>query len=119
KSVVNRGNPTSRPIILAGGAVCCHVQWGSSREIQLALPCDEGLWACTSASEALRLEQTPTTVGVKPITFLAGRAQAHTQWPEVVDKHFWKDSINGRITVCSYHMHQRDLQVTAVGTGAQ
>lgn len=89
-----------------------------AHEIQLALPCDEGLWAATSANEALRLEQTLTTVGVRPISFLEGLKRT-LNGQKVQTNTFGRTVLMAGLLSVSYHMNQRDLQVTAVGSAAQ
>lgn len=89
-----------------------------AHEIQLALPCDEGLWAATSANEALRLEQTLTTVGVRPISFLEGLKRT-LNGQKVQTNTFGRTVLMAGLLSVSYHMNQRDLQVTAVGSVAQ
>ena len=85
-----------------------------AHEIQLSLPCDEGLWAATSANEALRLEQTLTTVGVRPISFLEGLKRT-LNGQKVQANTFGRTVLMAGLLSVSYHMNQRDLQVTAVG----
>ncbi|KAF8460405.1 fungal-specific transcription factor domain-containing protein [Kalaharituber pfeilii] len=89
-----------------------------AHEIQLTLPCDEGLWAATSANEALRLEQTLTTVGVRPISFLEGLKRT-LNGQKVQTNTFGRTVLMAGLLSVSYHMNQRDLQISAVGTAAQ
>ena len=89
-----------------------------AHEIQLILPCDEGLWAATSANEAVRLEQTLTTVGVRPISFLEGLKRT-LNGQKVQTNTFGRTVLMAGLLSVSYHMNQRDLQVTAVGSAAQ
>ncbi|KAI5807897.1 fungal-specific transcription factor domain-containing protein [Peziza echinospora] len=89
-----------------------------AHEIQLSLPCDEGLWAATSANEALRMEQTLSTVGVRPISFLEGLKRT-LNGQKVQTNTFGRTVLMAGLLSVSYHMNQRDLQVTAVGSAAQ
>lgn len=89
-----------------------------AHEIHLSLPCDEGLWAATSANEALRLEQTLTTVGVRPVSFLDGLKRT-LNGQKVQTNTFGRTVLMAGLLSVSFHMNQRDLQVSAVGSAAQ
>ena len=85
-----------------------------AHELRLPLPCDETLWSANSAAEVARMQSTQRANGVKSITFLD--ALKKTLNGEAVRTNAFGRSIvmSGLLSV-SWHMNQRDLQVSSLG----
>jgi hypothetical protein len=83
-------------------------------DIKLPLPCDEALWAATSGNEVQRVEASLAANGIKPIPFLEAlrrtlngyRVRTHT---------FGRVILMAGLLNVSWHMNQRDLQITSLG----
>jgi hypothetical protein len=83
-------------------------------DIKLPLPCDEALWAATSGKEVQRVEASLAANGIKPIPFLealrrtlnGSRVRTHT---------FGRVILMAGLLNVSWHMNQRDLQITSLG----
>lgn len=83
-------------------------------DIKLPLPCDEALWAATSGNEVQRVEASLAANGFKPMPFLEGLRRT-------LNGHKVRTNTFGRVILMagllnvSWHMNQRDLQITSLG----
>lgn len=83
-------------------------------DIKLPLPCDEALWAATSGNEVQRVEASLAANGFKPMPFLEGLRRT-------LNGHKVRTNTFGRVILMagllnvSWHMSQRDLQITSLG----
>ncbi|KAL7267949.1 hypothetical protein RUND412_009446 [Rhizina undulata] len=89
-----------------------------AHEMRLQLPCDEALWEATSGAEVIRIEQPLIQAGVKPTTFLEGLKRT-LNGQSVRTNSFGRTVLMAGLLSVSWHMHQRDLQVTSLGVIAQ
>lgn len=89
-----------------------------AHEMRLQLPCDETLWAATSFSEVYKIEQSLAQAGVKGTTFLEGLKKT-LNGQNVRTNSFGRTILMAGLLSVSWHMHQRDLQVTSLGVAAQ
>jgi hypothetical protein len=87
-----------------------------AHEMRLPLPCDEGLWSAVSPSEAGRVQQSLQTNGVKPTMFLDGLKRT-LNGHRVRTNSFGRTIIMAGLLSVSWHMAQRDLQMTSLGPG--
>lgn len=83
-------------------------------EIRLPLPCDDALWSATSAAEVGRVEASLHANGVKTTTFLDGLKKTLTG-RRVRTNNFGRMILAAGLLSVSWHMHQRDLQVSSLG----
>lgn len=83
-------------------------------EIRLPLPCDDALWSATSAAEVGRVEASLHANGIKPTTFLDGLKKTLTG-RKVRTNNFGRMILMAGLLSVSWHMHQRDLQVSSLG----
>ncbi|EXJ89774.1 hypothetical protein A1O3_02841 [Capronia epimyces CBS 606.96] len=83
-------------------------------EIRLPLPCDDALWSATSAAEVGRVEASLHANGIKPTTFLDGLKKTLTG-RKVRTNNFGRIILMAGLLSVSWHMHQRDLQVSSLG----
>ncbi|KAI1625519.1 fungal-specific transcription factor domain-containing protein [Exophiala viscosa] len=83
-------------------------------EIRLPLPCDDALWSATSAAEVGRVESSLHANGIKPTTFLDGLKKTLTG-RKVRTNTFGRMILMAGLLSVSWHMHQRDLQVSSIG----
>lgn len=83
-------------------------------EIRLPLPCDDALWSATSAAEVGRVEASLHANGIKPTTFLDGLKKTLTG-RRVRTNNFGRMILMAGLLSVSWHMHQRDLQVSSLG----
>lgn len=83
-------------------------------EIRLPLPCDDALWSATSAAEVGRVESSLQANGIKPPTFLDGLKKTLTG-RKVRTNTFGRMILMAGLLSVSWHMHQRDLQVSSIG----
>ncbi|EXJ95678.1 hypothetical protein A1O1_00801 [Capronia coronata CBS 617.96] len=83
-------------------------------EIRLPLPCDDALWSATSAAEVVRVEASLHANGIKPTTFLEGLKKILTG-RKVRTNNFGRMILMAGLLSVSWHMHQRDLQVSSLG----
>ena len=85
-----------------------------AHEMRLPLPCDEALWSATSSTEVGRIETNLQAAGIKPITFLDG-----LKWTlggkSVRTNSFGRSALMAGLLSVSWHMHQRDMQVSSLG----
>lgn len=85
-----------------------------AHEMRLPLPCDEALWSATSGAEVGRVEMSLHTNGVKPTTFLEGLKKT-LNGQTVRTNAFGRTIIMAGLLSVSWHMNQRDLQVSSLG----
>jgi hypothetical protein len=85
-----------------------------AHEMRLPLPCDEALWSATSSAEIGRVEQSLQQHGIKATTFLDGLKKTLNSQP-VRTNSFGRTILMAGLLSVSWHMHQRDLQVSSLG----
>lgn len=85
-----------------------------AHEMRLPLPCDEGLWSAISPAEAGRVQSSLQTNGVKPTMFLDGLKKT-LNGQRVRTNSFGRTIIMAGLLSVSWHMTQRDLQITSLG----
>ncbi|KAF2455044.1 fungal-specific transcription factor domain-containing protein [Lineolata rhizophorae] len=85
-----------------------------AHEMRLPLPCDEALWSATSSAEVGRVEASLHANGVKPTTFLDGLKKTLNGQP-VRTNSFGRTILMAGLLSVSWHMNQRDLQVSSLG----
>ncbi|KAK8090971.1 hypothetical protein PG994_000476 [Apiospora phragmitis] len=85
-----------------------------AHEMRLPLPCDEQLWEATSGLEVNRIEANLMSNGVKPLSFLEGLKRT-LGGHEVQTNSFGRQILMAGLLSVSWHMNQRDLQVTSLG----
>ncbi|KAK5195313.1 hypothetical protein LTR47_010914 [Exophiala xenobiotica] len=86
-------------------------------EIRLPLPCDDALWSATSAAEVGRVEASLHANGIKSTTFLDGLKKTLTG-RKVRTNTFGRMILMAGLLSVSWHMHQRDLQVSSLGVSS-
>jgi hypothetical protein len=87
-----------------------------AHEMRLPLPCDDQLWKATSGAEVGRIEANLMSNGIKPISFLEGLKRT-LNGQEVQTNSFGRQILMAGLLSVSWHMNQRDLQVTWLGGG--
>ncbi|KAJ4515595.1 hypothetical protein HRR83_004711 [Exophiala dermatitidis] len=85
-----------------------------AHEMRMQLPCDEGLWSAISAAEASRVQLALQTNGIKPTMFLDGLKRTLNGEP-VRTNSFGRTIIMASLLSVSWHMTQRDLQISSLG----
>ncbi|KAE8354096.1 fungal-specific transcription factor domain-containing protein [Aspergillus coremiiformis] len=85
-----------------------------AHELRLPLPCDEALWSATSASEVARVQASLHANGVKPVMFLDGLKRT-LNGQRVRTNAFGRTILMAGLLSVSWHMNQRDLQVSSLG----
>jgi hypothetical protein len=85
-----------------------------AHEMRLPLPCDEALWSATSSSEVGRVEASLHSNGIKPTTFLDGLKKT-LNGQTVKTNNFGRTILMAGLLSVSWHMNQRDLQVSSLG----
>ncbi|QKX60521.1 uncharacterized protein TRUGW13939_07666 [Talaromyces rugulosus] len=85
-----------------------------AHELRLPLPCDEAQWSATSAAEVSRMQVVLQSNGVKPIMFLDGLKKTLTG-QKVRTNGFGRTVLMAGLLSVSWHMNQRDLQVSSLG----
>ncbi|THC94538.1 hypothetical protein EYZ11_005979 [Aspergillus tanneri] len=85
-----------------------------AHELRLPLPCDEALWSATSAGEVARVQSSLHANGVKPVVFLDGLKRT-LNGQRVRTNAFGRTIIMAGLLSVSWHMNQRDLQVSSLG----
>jgi Fungal specific transcription factor domain len=85
-----------------------------AHELRLPLPCDEALWSATSAAEVSRMQNVLQSNGVKPTMFLDGLKKTLTG-QKVRTNGFGRMILMAGLLSVSWHMNQRDLQVSSLG----
>ncbi|KAI0020950.1 fungal-specific transcription factor domain-containing protein [Xylariomycetidae sp. FL0641] len=89
-----------------------------AHEMRLPLPCDEQLWKATSGNEVARIESNLQSNGIKPMSFLEGLKRT-LAGSEVQTNAFGRQILMAGLLSVSWHMNQRDLQVSSLGNGMQ
>ena len=87
-----------------------------AHEMRLPLPCDEGLWSAVSPAEASRVQSSLQNNGVKPTMFLDGLKKT-LNGQRVRTNSFGRTIIMAGLLSVSWHMTQRDLQISSLGKG--
>ena len=85
-----------------------------AHEMRLPLPCDEGLWSAVSPAEASRVQSSLQNNGVKPIMFLDSLKKTLNA-QRVRTNSFGRTIIMAGLLSVSWHMTQRDLQISSLG----
>lgn len=85
-----------------------------AHELRLPLPCDEALWSATSSAEVARMQSSLQANGVKPIMFLDGLKKT-LNGESVRTNAFGRAILMSGLLSVSWHMNQRDLQVSSLG----
>ncbi|KAJ4360448.1 uncharacterized protein N0V89_001011 [Didymosphaeria variabile] len=85
-----------------------------AHEMRLPLPCDEALWSATSSSEVGRVEANLHSSGFKHTTFLDGLKKT-LNGQTVRTNSFGRTILMAGLLSVSWHMNQRDLQVSSLG----
>lgn len=86
-------------------------------ELRLPLPCDDALWSATSAAEVGRVHASLHTHGIKPTTFLDGLKRILTG-KKVKTNSFGRTILMSGLLSITWHLHQRDLQVSSLGASS-
>ncbi|EMC93320.1 hypothetical protein BAUCODRAFT_75584 [Baudoinia panamericana UAMH 10762] len=86
----------------------------SPHDLRLPLPCDEALWSATSSAEVQRVEASLAANGFKPTTFLEGLKRS-LNGQKVRTNTFGRVVIMSGLLNVTWHMNQRDLQVSSLG----
>ncbi|EEH47119.1 uncharacterized protein PADG_03217 [Paracoccidioides brasiliensis Pb18] len=85
-----------------------------AHELRLPLPCDEALWSATSAAEVSRVQSSLHANGFKATMFLDGLKKT-LNGQKVRTNSFGRTIIMAGLLSVSWHMNQRDLQVSSLG----
>ncbi len=85
-----------------------------AHEMRLPLPCDDQLWKATSGAEVGRIESNHMSNGMKPMPFLEGLKRT-LAGQEVHTNPFGRQILMAGLLSVSWHMNQRDLQVSSLG----
>ncbi|KAK2783767.1 hypothetical protein FQN52_009511 [Onygenales sp. PD_12] len=85
-----------------------------AHEMRLPLPCDEALWSATSAAEVARVQSSLHSNGIKATMFLDGLKKT-LNGQTVRTNSFGRTIIMAGLLSVSWHMNQRDLQVSSLG----
>jgi len=85
-----------------------------AHELRLPLPCDEALWSATSAAEVARVQASLHANGIRPTMFLDGLKKT-LNGQKVRTNAFGRTIIMAGLLSVSWHMNQRDLQVSSLG----
>ncbi|KAI0817330.1 fungal-specific transcription factor domain-containing protein [Xylaria sp. FL0064] len=85
-----------------------------AHEMRLPLPCDDQLWKATSGAEVGRIESNHMSNGIKPMAFLEGLKRT-LAGQEVNTNPFGRQILMAGLLSVSWHMNQRDLQVSSLG----
>ena len=80
-----------------------------AHELRLPLPCDEAMWSAPSAVDVVRIQQDN-----QPVLFLDGLKKTLNDEP-VHTNAFGRAVLMAGLLSVSWHMNQRDLQVTSLG----
>lgn len=87
-----------------------------AHELRLPLPCDEALWAATSAAEVARVQSSLQSHGVRPVMFVDGLKRTLNGQP-VRTNSFGRTILMAGLLSVGWHLNQRDLQVSSLGAG--
>ncbi|KAI0523686.1 fungal-specific transcription factor domain-containing protein [Xylaria bambusicola] len=85
-----------------------------AHEMRLPLPCDDQLWKATTGAEVGRIESNHMSNGIKPMPFLEGLKRT-LAGQEVHTNPFGRQILMAGLLSVSWHMNQRDLQVSSLG----
>ncbi|KAJ8112902.1 hypothetical protein ONZ43_g5282 [Nemania bipapillata] len=85
-----------------------------AHEMRLPLPCDDQLWKAKSGAEVGRIESNHLSNGIKPMPFLEGLKRT-LAGHEVHTNPFGRQILMAGLLSVSWHMNQRDLQVSSLG----
>ena len=85
-----------------------------AHEMRLPLPCDEALWDAKSSAEVGRTESSLQANGFKQMTFLDGLKKT-LGGQTVITNSFGRVIIMAGLLNVSWHMNQRDLQISSLG----
>ncbi|GAP87265.2 putative C2H2 finger domain-containing protein [Rosellinia necatrix] len=85
-----------------------------AHEMRLPLPCDDELWKAKSGAEVGRIESNHMSNGIKPMVFLEGLKRT-LAGQEVHTNPFGRQILMAGLLSVSWHMNQRDLQVSSLG----
>ncbi|KAF1813312.1 hypothetical protein P152DRAFT_395639 [Eremomyces bilateralis CBS 781.70] len=85
-----------------------------AHEMRLPLPCDETMWSATNGADVARMDQDLTRKGIKSITFLEGLKKT-LNGQAVRTNSFGRTILMAGLLSVSWHMNQRDLQVSSLG----
>lgn len=88
-----------------------------AHEMRLPLPCDEALWSATSSAEVARVQTSLQTNGIKPIMFLDSLKKT-LNGHRVRTNSFGRTIIMSGLLSVSWHMNQRDLQISSLGAAS-
>ncbi|KAF2158431.1 hypothetical protein M409DRAFT_71654 [Zasmidium cellare ATCC 36951] len=91
-----------------------HAAVMSPHDLRLPLPCDEALWAATSSAEVQRVEASLAANGFKTTTFVEGLKKT-LNGQKVRTNVFGRVVLMAGLLNVSWHMNQRDLQVSSLG----
>ena len=86
----------------------------SPHDLRLPLPCDEALWSATSSAEVQRVEASLAANGFKATSFLDGLKRT-LNGQKVRTNTFGRVILMAGLLNVSWHMNQRDLQVSSLG----
>ncbi|KAK3702257.1 hypothetical protein LTR37_014968 [Vermiconidia calcicola] len=89
----------------------------SPHELRLPLPCDEALWSAASSAEVQRVEASLAANGFKPTSFLDGLRRT-LNGQKVRTNTFGRVILMAGLLNVSWHMNQRDLQVSSLGAAS-
>ncbi|KAJ8129397.1 hypothetical protein O1611_g4236 [Lasiodiplodia mahajangana] len=85
-----------------------------AHEMRLPLPCDDQLWKAKNGAEVGRIESNHMSNGIKPMPFLEGLKRT-LAGQEVHTNPFGRQILMAGLLSVSWHMNQRDLQVSSLG----
>ncbi|RYP11357.1 hypothetical protein DL765_007787 [Monosporascus sp. GIB2] len=88
----------------------------AAHEMRLPLPCDDELWKAPNGNEVGRIETNLMSNGIKPMSFLEGLKRTLGNL-EVQTNSFGRQILMAGLLSVSWHMNQRDLQVSSLGGG--
>lgn len=94
-----------------------HTAVMSPHDLRLPLPCDEALWSATSSAEVQRVEASLAANGFKQTSFLDGLKRT-LNGQKVRTNTFGRVILMAGLLNVSYHMNQRDLQVSSLGASS-
>ena len=89
-----------------------------AHEMRLQLPCDETLWAATSASEVFSIQQSLVQNNVHTPTFLEGLKKTLIG-QRVATNSFGRTILMAGLLSVGWHLHQRDVQISSLGVVQQ
>ncbi|KAK3075751.1 hypothetical protein LTR53_000689 [Teratosphaeriaceae sp. CCFEE 6253] len=89
----------------------------SPHDLRLPLPCDEALWSATSSAEVQRVEASLAANGFKPTSFLDALKRT-LNGQKVRTNTFGRVVLMAGLLNVSWHMNQRDLQVSSLGAAS-